>query len=107
MKAFGRMLVTAVALGLGACSVQPWTLAKSPDAITLRWYEGDADLVSANRIAALHCRSWGKTAELATNNRAGSAVFARFDCRAPGAPLSAIAGPPAARHAALQSRRYG
>lgn len=107
MKAFARIVVSAALLCLGACSTQPWTMGKSPEAITLRWYEGDADLAAANRIAALHCRSWGKTAELTSNNRAGSAVFARFDCRVPPAPLSAASRPATAKAAALQSRRYG
>lgn len=68
-------------IGLAACGGPPWTLSKTPDAIAVRWYPDETDLVSADQLAELHCRSWGKTAQLATELRDGSAEVAQYRCR--------------------------
>jgi len=73
----------AALLGLAACTPPwtPWTLTQSPDDITLRWYTDDTRAATADQIAALHCRSWGKTAELTSDAEDGSAEIAEYRCR--------------------------
>jgi hypothetical protein len=67
-------------IGLAACSEQPWTLSKSPDAITVRWYPDESDVIAADQLAQTHCASWGKAARLATDLRDGSAEVAQYRC---------------------------
>jgi len=74
-------LVATLFLGLAACSGPPWTLSESPDAIALRWYPDEISIAAAEEAAELHCRSWGKTAELAHDARDGSAEVAQYRCR--------------------------
>ncbi len=71
----------AVLLALAACGGSPWTLAKSHDDIALRWYPDTTPAAAADEVAPLHCRSWGKYAELASDAQDGSAEIARFRCR--------------------------
>jgi hypothetical protein len=71
----------ALMLALAACAGPPWTLARSPDAIALRWYPDELTRGAAEQVAALHCRSWGKAASLASDNRDGSAEIATYRCR--------------------------
>lgn len=69
----------AALLGLSACSEPPWTLSQSPD--DMRWYADNTPAASADQVAALHCRSWGKTAELTSDAEDGSAEIAEYRCR--------------------------
>lgn len=74
----------AALLGLGGCSAlpwTPWTLSQSPDHITLRWYTDSTPGAAADQVAALHCRSWGKAAELRSDAEDGSAEIAEYRCR--------------------------
>jgi hypothetical protein len=68
-------------LGLGACSAAPWTLNKSAQEITLRWYSDNTPDVAAYEVAALHCGSAGKSAELASTIKDGSDQIAQYRCR--------------------------
>jgi hypothetical protein len=68
-------------LGLAGCGGPPWTLSKSPEAIAVRWYPDETNIVAADQLAELHCRSWGKAAQLATDIRDGSAEVAQYRCR--------------------------
>jgi hypothetical protein len=70
-----------VCLGLAACSGPPWTLNKSPDEIALRWYPDETPALAADQAAELHCRSWGKSAQLASDAQDGSAEVAQYRCR--------------------------
>jgi hypothetical protein len=76
-----RLAGAVVMLSLAACSGPPWTLSQSPDAITLRWYPDDTPSEAANAAAAVHCRSWGKNAELIGYDQDGSAQIGRYRCR--------------------------
>jgi hypothetical protein len=76
-----RICAMVLLIGLAACSGQPWTLSRSPEAIAVRWYPDQTDILAANQVAELHCRSWGKTAQLAFDTRDGSAEIARYRCR--------------------------
>jgi hypothetical protein len=71
----------AVVLALASCSGPPWTLDKSRDDIALRWYPDTTPAAAAAGVAELHCRSWGKYAELASDAQDGSAEIARYRCR--------------------------
>jgi hypothetical protein len=68
-------------LGLGGCSAAPWTLNKSANEITLRWYWDNTPDAAAYQVAALHCGSWGKSAELASTLQDGSDQIAQYRCR--------------------------
>ena len=82
MKSARRLIAgTLVLLDVAACSTQPWVLGKSPDAITLRWYPDETDVVAADQLAALHCRSGGKEARRESEILDGSAEIARYVCR--------------------------
>jgi hypothetical protein len=66
-------------VGLGGYPT--WTLRQSPDQIALRWYPDATPIVATNEAARLHCRSWGRTAELISDTRDGSAEIAEYRCR--------------------------
>jgi hypothetical protein len=76
-----QIAATTLLFGLGACSGPPWTMSKSPDAIVMRWYPDETSMAAADQRAALHCWSWGKTAQLASDDRSGSAEEAQYRCR--------------------------
>jgi hypothetical protein len=63
-----------------ACTQQPWALRKSPEAIVVRWYPDESNIVAANELAEAYCRSWGKSAQLAADLRDGAEV-AQYRCR--------------------------
>lgn len=71
----------AMLLSLGACTAAPWTLNKSAHEITLRWYSDTTPDAAAYQVAALHCGSWGKSAELASTLKDGSDQVANYRCR--------------------------
>jgi hypothetical protein len=76
-----RLAAVPLLLLLAACNAPPWTVSRSPDAITLRWYADETDIAAAQTVADLHCRSFGKTAALASNEQSGSIQLAEFRCR--------------------------
>jgi hypothetical protein len=71
----------AMLLCLVACGGPPWTLAQSPEGITLRWYPDTTPDAAADSIAQVHCQSWGKNAELISYDQDGSAELAKYRCR--------------------------
>jgi hypothetical protein len=71
----------ALLLGLSACGGEPWTLEKSPTAITLRWYPDEVDSSVADWVAQTHCASASKNAELISYDQDGSAQIGRYRCR--------------------------
>jgi hypothetical protein len=71
-----------ISLVLVACSSgPPWTLSKSPDEISLRWYPDTTPDGTAGFVAQTHCGSWGKSAELVSSTQDGSAQIAQYRCR--------------------------
>ncbi len=76
-----RAAAAGLLLSLVGCGGPPWTLSKSPSEISLRWYADDTPSEAAQSIAELHCRSWGKTAELVSYDQNGSAEIAKYRCR--------------------------
>jgi hypothetical protein len=71
----------AVMLTLAGCGGPPWVLSQSPEHIALRWYPDTTPSVAAVERARLHCRSWGKSAELIADAKDGSDEVAQFRCR--------------------------
>lgn len=78
LAAAGAIVLVAT---LAACAGPPWTLARSPEAIALRWYPDELGATAAAQTAELHCRSSGKAAALAADDRDGSAEIATYRCR--------------------------
>jgi hypothetical protein len=76
-----RIATAAVLLVVAACNAPPWTVNRSPEAITLRWYADETDIAAAQTVADLHCRSFGKNAALASNEQNGSIQIAEYRCR--------------------------
>jgi hypothetical protein len=76
-----RVAGLAILLGVTACSGPPWTLAQSPDAITLRWYPDETDPAVADQLAQAHCASLSKSVELVSYDQDGSAQIGRYRCR--------------------------
>jgi hypothetical protein len=68
-------------LALAACGGPPWTLSQSPGGITLRWYPDDTPDAAADAAAQAHCQSSGKSAELVSYDRDGSAKLGTYRCR--------------------------
>jgi len=79
------LIVRVAGLGLlaclEACGGPPWTLSQSPAGISLRWYPDETPSALAESVARQHCRSWGKTAELVSDEQDGSAEIAKYHCR--------------------------
>jgi hypothetical protein len=68
-------------LPLAACGGgPPWTLARSPNGITLRWYTNDTSFGEANNDAGRYCASLGKSAALGGLEQDGSAAIGQFRC---------------------------
>jgi len=76
-----RAAGAAVLLCLGACNGPPWTLSQSPNGIDLRWYSDDTPNAAADTVARVHCRSYGKNAELIGYEQDGSAQLGKYRCR--------------------------
>jgi (2Fe-2S) ferredoxin len=69
-------------LCLAACSSgPPWTLDRSPDGITLRWYPDNTPTAVADSVAQVHCRSQDRNVELIAYDHDGSAEIGRYRCR--------------------------
>lgn len=75
------LVVVAVLLILVACGGPPWTLNQSPDGIDLRWYPDTTPSAAADTTAQLHCRSYGRSAELIAYTQDGSAQLGKYRCR--------------------------
>jgi hypothetical protein len=71
----------ATILALAACGGPPWTLNHSPNGIELRWYPDSMPSAAADSAAQVHCRSYGKNAELIAYDQDGSAQLGRYRCR--------------------------
>jgi len=67
-------------LSLTGCTAEPWTLSRSRDAITLRWYSDATREVQAQGVAGAYCTEVGKSVELGAIARDGSAVVAQYRC---------------------------
>jgi hypothetical protein len=76
-----RAAAVAALLCLGACDGPPWTLSRSPDQISLRWYSDTTPSAAADEAAQRHCRSTGRNAELVAHEQDGSADIAQYRCR--------------------------
>ena len=76
-----RVAWVAISIGMVGCNGPPWTLEKSPSAITLRWYPDEMDSSAADSVAQTHCASTSKNAELISYDQDGSAQIGRYRCR--------------------------
>ncbi|MGA8551179.1 MAG: hypothetical protein WB678_13190 [Stellaceae bacterium] len=76
-----RGAAATLMLTVAGCGGPPWVLSQSPDHIALRWYSDNTPAIAAVQLAQLHCRSWGKSAELTADAKDGSDEVAQFRCR--------------------------
>ncbi len=76
-----RGAAAALTLALAGCGGPPWILSQSPEHIALRWYSDNTPAIAAVELAQLHCRSWGRSAELIADTKDGSDEVAQFRCR--------------------------
>ena len=76
-----RAVAVAALLALASCAGPPWTISRTPDAITLRWYADETDSAAADAAAQAHCQSSGRNAELASYDQDGSAQIGKYRCR--------------------------
>lgn len=76
-----RGAAATLMLTVAGCGGPPWVLSQSPDHIALRWYSDNTPAIAAVQLAQLHCRSWGKSAELTADAKDGSDEVAHFRCR--------------------------
>jgi hypothetical protein len=67
-------------LALGPAVAQPWTLSRSSNGITMRWYSDTNDEAQAHGIAGAYCGATGRGVRLAGIEKDGSAVVARYRC---------------------------
>lgn len=75
------LAVLLLVLPLAACGgAPPWTVARSADGITLRWYANDTSFNTASSAAGRYCASLGKSAALGGLERDGSASIGKFRC---------------------------
>lgn len=74
-------LAAAIALlSLTACTAEPWTLARSPSAITLRWWSDEVADAQAGAVAGAYCNRMGKAVRIGSVERDGSASIGRYRC---------------------------
>lgn len=65
---------------LTACSGEPWTLSRSADHITLRWWSDEIADTQAAGTAGAYCTQIGKSVETVSIERDGSAAIGRYRC---------------------------
>jgi hypothetical protein len=76
-----RSLVAAAALlSLTGCAGPPWTISRSPDEITLRWWSDQVSEAQAQDVAGSYCTQMGKAVELNSLEQHGSASVGRYRC---------------------------
>jgi hypothetical protein len=76
-----RYLAAAFALlSLTACAGEPWTMSQSRSGITLRWWSGDIADAQAGSVAGTYCTQMGKSVELGSIERDGSASIGHYRC---------------------------
>jgi len=75
-----RTIAAIVLMSLAGCSGEPWTLAQSPDRITLRWWSDEIADAQAVVTAGAYCMRQGKVAETVGVERDGSASIGRYRC---------------------------
>jgi hypothetical protein len=74
------VIAVIVLLSLTACSGEPWTLARSSDHITLRWWSDDLADAQAAGTAGAYCTQMGKAVETIAIERDGSASIGHYRC---------------------------
>ncbi|HWB48911.1 MAG TPA: hypothetical protein VG651_07355 [Stellaceae bacterium] len=75
-----RVIAVIVLMSLAACSGQPWTMLRSPDQITLRWWNDEVAGGEANSVANAYCTQMGKAVLLDGVEQVGSASIGRYRC---------------------------
>lgn len=81
MSKLFHLAIAVIALSsLAACSGEPWTLSRSSDQITMRWYTGDIPEGTATAEAGAYCTRLGKAVEIGGIERDGSAAIGRYHC---------------------------
>jgi putative hemolysin len=81
MSKFSLLVIAAtMVLSLNACSGEPWTLARSSDHITLRWWSDDMADAQAAGTASAYCAQVGRSFETIAIERDGSASIGHYRC---------------------------
>jgi hypothetical protein len=78
--AAGLVAATIVLLSLSACAGEPWTLSRSPNSITLRWWNDEIGEAQAGGVAGSYCTQMRKSVELGSVERDGSAAIGHYRC---------------------------
>jgi hypothetical protein len=73
-------LAATLPLLLAACSSEPWTLSQSPNEITLRWWNDEIAAAQAGGVAGDYCTQMGKSVEIGSIERDGSASIGHYRC---------------------------
>jgi hypothetical protein len=74
------IIVVFVLLSLTACGTGPWTLSRSSNSITLRWWSDEVADAQAAGTAGAYCTQMGKAAETLSIERDGSASIGHYRC---------------------------
>ena len=81
MSKFPYLVIAVVVLAsLAACTGEPWTVMRSSDHITLRWWSDELADAQAASTAGSYCAQMGKTAETIWLERDGSASIGYYRC---------------------------
>ena len=76
----GLAAAVLLLLSLSACTGPPWTLSRTTDEITLRWYADDTSAAAADGTARAYCSALGKSATMDQLQRDGVAAIGRYHC---------------------------
>jgi hypothetical protein len=74
------VIAVIVLMSLAACGGQPWTMSRSPDQITLRWWNDEVAGGEAAGVANAYCTQMGKAMVLDSVEQVGSASIGRYRC---------------------------
>lgn len=80
MNKFPYLVIAIMVLSLAACSGQPWTLSQSPNSITLRWWSDTLADAQAAGTAGAYCTQMGKSLDIISIERDGSASIGHYRC---------------------------
>ena len=81
MSKLPYLVIAAIVLSsLAACTGEPWTLARTPNSITLRWWSDELADAQATGVAGAYCTQMGKAVEFGSIERSGSASIGHYRC---------------------------
>ena len=75
-----KLFYVVIMLPLAACGGQPWTVSRSSDHITLRWWNDQVAAAEVANVASVYCSQMGKAMLLDGMEQHGSASVGRYRC---------------------------